>query len=164
MAGKAVSVTELAQLTGVHRDTISAWLRKGCPYLEKADKRNGKNWLLDVRAVMEWREKEAVRNALGDTNVADAEELKRRKLAAETSIAEIAAAREKEAVAEIETFEKVWQTACLEFSARLRQLPSRVATQVAALKDEAQIKEVLLDEIDQTLVALSENESTEPEE
>ena len=166
MPGKNVSVNELSTLIGVHRDTVSSWLRRGCPYVQKANKKSGKNWLLDIKEVIEWKEAEAVRSAVGDTGLADAEELKRRKLAAETSIAEIAAAKEKQEVAEIATFEKQWASTCLEIRARFRQIPGRVASQLASIKDEPEIKEVLLDEIDEALTALSNgnNDDDKPSE
>ena len=74
------SLNELAGLVGVTRQTVDRWLKQGCPFVEKADRDRGKEWRLSLPAVIEWREKRAVEQAIGDTSRLDIDEARRRKL------------------------------------------------------------------------------------
>lgn len=156
MSKRHVSQTACADIFGVHRSTVAAWLRQGCPYVQKADKKQGKDWVLDTADVAQWRADKAVQDSVGDHDQASDEELKRRKLAAETTIVEIEAAKKRGEVALLEEIERVWINTMLEFKARVRLLPSRVAGRLVGVSDETEIKRVLLDEVDQTLTVLSE--------
>jgi|GEM_PF-1918264 len=49
--------TQLAETFGVSLPTIDAWIRKGCPYVEKGG--NGKAWQFRLQDVARWREKMA---------------------------------------------------------------------------------------------------------
>lgn len=44
---------QLGQLFSVHLSTIDAWIRRGCPYVQRGNLR--KPWVFDALAVMEWR-------------------------------------------------------------------------------------------------------------
>jgi phage terminase Nu1 subunit (DNA packaging protein) len=156
MAGKKVSQSQCASTFGVHRNTLANWLKQGCPYDQKANKPQGKDWVLDTADVAQWREDQAIKNTIGDMSQVTEDELKRRKLAAETTILEIEAAKKRGEVAPLEDMETAWRDAVLEFKARIRLLPSRCANQLTGLSDETEIKAVLLDEVDQTLTVLSE--------
>ena len=150
MKGKEVSQTECAQFFGVHRNTVAAWLKKDCPYIQKANKRVGKDWILDTAKVAQWREEKAVLNALGDLPDDD-DELKTRKLKAETSILEIEAAKKRGEVGTIEEFEKQWRDIMIAISTRMLLIPSRVSLHLTGVNSETEIASIIDEEIRQGL-------------
>ncbi len=156
MNKRHVSQSGCAEIFGVHRNTVAAWVKQGCPFVQRGNKSQGKDWVFDTAEVAQWRADKAVRDSVGDTNDSSEDELRRRKLAAETTIAEIDAAKKRGEVALLEEIERIWRDSLLELKARIRLLPSRVAGRLVGLSDETEIKSVLLDEVDQSLTVLSE--------
>lgn len=149
-----VNRAELAEILGVSLPTITSKVNKGMPYVQKGQR--GKEWTFDTAEVFAWEKNQAIASAVGDLESVQEEELRRRKLAAETTIVEIEAAKKRGEVATIDEIERVWRDAILELKARIRLLPSRVAGRLVGLSDETEIKSVLLDEVDQSLTVLSE--------
>lgn len=144
----------MADLLGVSLPTITSKVNRGLPYVQKGGR--GKEWLFDTAKVLQWEREQAVNDAIGDTSAVAEDELRRRKLAAETTIAEIEAAKKRGEVATLDEIERVWRDSILELRTRIRLIPSRVAGLITGLSDETEIKAVLLDEVDQSLTALSE--------
>ena len=75
----------------------------------------------------------------------------------ERALAEIEAAKCRQEVALLDEIEQVWANAMIELRGRLRIIPSRVAPLLIGKIDESQIKEIILNEIDQSLTLLSEH-------
>lgn len=150
MKGKEVSQSECATFFGVHRNTVGNWLKKGCPFIQKANKRAGKDWILDTAEVAQWREKVAVNNALGDMPD-DAELLKTRKLKAETTIVEIEAAKQRGEVALIEEMEKETRDLMIAICTRMLLIPKRVALHLTGVDSETEIASIIEEEIRQGL-------------
>jgi terminase small subunit / prophage DNA-packing protein len=67
--------------------TLDAWIRKGMPFTKKGNQTT--EWEFDVSAVCKWREEHAIASVVGDVEDIGLEELKKRKLAAETALLEI---------------------------------------------------------------------------
>jgi phage terminase Nu1 subunit (DNA packaging protein) len=145
---------EVADLLGIAHTTVDARVRRGMPYEQRGER--GKAWVFDSAAVIAWEREQAVKNAVGDTNQADEAELKRRKLAAETTVAEIEAAKARGLVAELDVIEREWSSAFAEFAARVMQVPSRAAPQLLGLDAEREIKAVLKDELEEALKTLGD--------
>lgn len=156
-----VNRQELAGILGCSLPTITSKVQRGMPFLQKGCR--GKEWLFDTADVLEWEKAQAISNMIGDISAVNDEELRRRKLAAETVIVEIEAAKKRGEVAPLDDMERAWRDTLLEVKARFRQMPSRVAGQLVGLTDETQIKGVLLDEVDQCLTVLSDG-STDDED
>ena len=89
MNKRHVSQSSCAEIFGVHRNTVANWIKQGCPYVQKANKKQGKDWVLDTADVAQWRADKAVQDTVGDTEAATEDELRRRKLAADTQLAEL---------------------------------------------------------------------------
>lgn len=155
MAGRKVSQSECAAVFGVHRNTVGNWLKAGCPFIQKANKKQGKDWILNTAEVAQWRAELAVKNAVGDTKDLDEVELRKRKLAAETTVAEIEAATRRGEVATIETIEKQWTDLVIEVRQRLMQVGKRSAASLVGMKDKREIQAVIEDEIEQCLELLA---------
>ena len=143
-------------MLGITVVSVDARVRRGMPFLERGSR--GKEWAFDSAQIIAWERDQAVKNAIGDTNQADEQELKRRKLAAETTIAEIEAAKSRGLVAELEHVEREWSNAFAEFQSRMLQVPSRAAPQLLGVDSEREIKAILRDEIDEALKTLGDTQ------
>ena len=148
---------QVAEMLMVDVVTVDQKVRRGMPYVERGAK--GKQWVFDSAAIIQWERDQAVANAVGDTKKADTEELRRRKLAAETTIAEIEAAKARGEVAELRAVEREWASTYAAFRTRMMQIPARVATSLVGETDERAIKSVLTDEIEEALRTMSESVS-----
>lgn len=127
MSGQNFSLSELSALLGVHRNTLSTWVKRGCPHLQKADRSRGQEWQFDLAAVVRWREDQAVAAALGDTTQIDDKEARRRKLAAEAALTELELAKEQGKVVEIDQVARVVGEEYANCRARLLAIPSKLA-------------------------------------
>lgn len=152
---RIVSRATLANLQGVSLPTIDAWVRAGCPVVTRGGR--GKEWKFDNAQVTEWRIDRKVAEATG-AEKADTEELRRRKLLAETELAELDVARERGQVVSVEQLQRNLGNLFAEISINLRNIPGRVCASLVGLTDERRIKEIILGEIDQTLNALADSD------
>ena len=148
------NLKQCAEALGISTNSVSARVSRGLPYVQRGG--HGKEWQFDSAAVIQWIKDQAVANAVGDTKKADTEELRRRKLAAETTIAEIEAAKARGEVAELRAVEREWSSAYAAFRTRMLQIPARVATSLVGETDERAIKSVLADEIEESLRTMGE--------
>ena len=140
-----VNRTELSNLLGCSLPTINSKVSSGMPYVQKGGR--GKEWIFDTSEVIDWEKNHAVSNAVGDLSKVDADEMKLRKLAAETTIVEIEAAKQKGEVAPVEDFEKATRDLCIELSSLMLLVPQRAASDNPEMKRiiEKEIKEALTD-------------------
>lgn len=150
------NATDVALFFGVHRSTIVKWARDGCPYIQKSDVRNKQEWQFETKEVAKWREERAAQAAVGDTQITTEEELKRRKLAAETSIAELAAMEAKGQVVKIDDAIKDIADGFVSMKQRARTIPARLAPLLVGETDETKIKAEIIAEIDEALNELSD--------
>ncbi len=157
-----LSKAEIADLLGCSLPTVDAKVRRGMPFTQRGGQ--GKKWIFESADVIAWERDQAVTNAIGDESTADEEELKRRKLAAETSMAELSLAKERREVAPLEEIEKGVSKAFAEVRARMRNVPGRAVPMLIGETDETRFKSVLLAEIDQALETLAESGLCEEEE
>jgi len=144
---KTANRAGLADIFGVSLPTIDGWIRRGCPFVDKPSKDN-KSWKFNVPDVANWREEQAIIKIM-DTS--DVDELKRRKLLAETTIAEINAAKEKNLVVDAEEVKLKLSSIFAEFTSRVRRVPERAVLRIVSESNESKIKSVLLEEIDECL-------------
>ena len=94
-------------------------------------------------------------NATGN-NLTDEQELKRRKLAAETQKAELEMLRVKGELVPLKQLERSLANTFAELKTNMRNIPRRTATALVGETNEVRIKEVLLAEIDQCLEVLAQ--------
>ena len=153
--GKIVSLTEMASILDVHRNTLYLMVDRGCPYVQKANKSRGQDWKFNSAKVVQYRVNQAVNDAKVTAEQASTDELRRRKLAAETVITELDAAKARGEVGSLDEFERQVTNAAIEIRKRLQQMADRVAPMVVGLKV-AEIKRILRDEVDQALTVLAD--------
>jgi phage terminase Nu1 subunit (DNA packaging protein) len=146
--GKEVNRTELAEVFGVAMTTIDNWVRGGCPVIERGSK--GVSWIFNTADVAAWRESLA-RSEVAKTADVGMDELKRRKLAAQTMQAELEFATAKGLVAPVRQFEDALIAVFSKVRARLRQIPPRTALLVLGNSNEAAVRSIIAREIDEAL-------------
>ena len=152
--GKIVNRAELSAIFGVAVTTIDAWVRNGCPYVQKAAGK-GKSWQFDTAAVAGWREKRAADEASGSV-VADEAALKRRKLIADVLTAEMEAAEKRGLVAPVAGMQRATARLMAEIQGNLRGvLVTRLVRQLLGETDERTFKRITLAEVDVILDSLA---------
>lgn len=149
-----VDTIKLADVFDVNVHTVYKWLREGCPVHQQGI-RGKQPHLFQTSDVASWKEKKLLDGINNNTDKIGFDEAKRRKAVAEAGIAEIALAKGRGEVAELDVIKKVVENAFATVASRLRKVPERVVMQVVGETDEILIKRAILDEIDQALEALS---------
>lgn len=153
--GRIVNRSGLSEVFGVSLPTIDEWVRRGCPVVERGGR--GRQWQFNTARVRSWRE-EVVREEATGVQVVPADELKRRKLEAETEMAELDLERARDLVAPIEQIERAMAKAFGEVRANMRNvLPSRLARRLVGETSETRIKAAVLEEVDLALEALADD-------
>jgi phage terminase Nu1 subunit (DNA packaging protein) len=142
--GRIVNRTELAETFGCGLNTVDAWLRAGCPVIQRGAR--GVQAQFNTADVSKWRD-EQTRKAATGASTADETELKRRKLQAETSKAELELAKARFDVAPIRDFERAQTKMCAEIRANVMNVPQRVVVQLLGETDETKFKQVLRAEL-----------------
>jgi phage terminase Nu1 subunit (DNA packaging protein) len=146
----SVNKSGLAELFACSLNNIDAMIRMGMPATERGGK--GRQWAFNPSECFEWR----LARERQTNNTADEDELRRRKLAAETGKAELEFAKAKGEVALLADVEKAVASAFAEVRASMRNLPQRAVVRLIGEQNETKVKQVLLAEIDQALQVLSD--------
>lgn len=137
------SLLELAGLLGVNRSTVTTWLGQGCPFVERADRAQGKEWKLSLPDVVGWLRKRDVDQAIGDTSKLDIDEARRRKIAAEAALAELELAKQRGEVVAISVVEDVVGEQLSACRARLIAWPTKCGPLVAPITDVTECTAIL---------------------
>ncbi|KXB15705.1 DNA-packaging protein, partial [Xylella fastidiosa] len=141
--GKQVNRAGLSEIFGVALPTVDQWARNGCPVVKRGGR--GREWAFDTAVVARWLRDKAAEEAAGEA-VADIEEWKRRKIAAEAQREELHLADAKKQVAPLEQVEKTLARVFAEVRANLRTIPGRTVALLLGETDERRYKRVLLQE------------------
>lgn len=134
----------LAEAMGVSLPTIDRWISEGCPYKTRGKK--GIQWEFAVPEVVAWwgnRERESA----SGTSTADENELKRRKLLAETRRAELEFAKAAAEVAPVAQFERATARMLAGIRANIMNVPARAVLQLLGETDETTFKQTLRAEL-----------------
>jgi len=156
MAGMQYGKAELAQCLGVSLPTVGQWIRKGCPYVEKGGV--GKKWLFDSAEVIAWREEQVTLQALGDTQSLDIEEARRRKLAAEATMAELELAKRRGEVIEIDQVASVIGDDYANVRAKLLALSTKLAPQLVGVESLGECQQLIERGVTEALEELTADE------
>lgn len=154
--GVILNRTDAADYFGIAMTTLDDWVRRDCPVVQRGGR--GRAWQFNTADLMKWREADIRAESQG-VRSASADELKRRKLEAETEMVELDLAKAKEMVAPIEQIERALAKAFGEVRANLRNVvPGRASRRLVGETNQTKIKAVLLEEIDQALEALADDD------
>jgi phage terminase Nu1 subunit (DNA packaging protein) len=135
-------------------------MKSGAPYVEKGSK--SKPWKVNTKALSDWLRQRELELKIGEAG--SSEELRRRKLAAETQKAEMEMLKAKGELVPLRQLERALANTFAELKTNMRNIPRRTATSIVGETDEIRIKEVLLTEIDQALEVLAQFTLDEPED
>lgn len=153
--GQQATRAGIADIFGVSLPTVDGWVRGGCPILKRGGR--GVQWAFDTAAVATWLRDRAVTDATGDTS-ADETELRRRKLAAETAMAELELAKARGEVAPIREFERAQAAAFAQIRANVMNVAQRAVLQLLGCTDEVEFKGKLRGELTLALEAAASAE------
>ncbi len=142
--------TELCAALGKSQNTIDRWVTLGCPVAERSTGR-GQGWKFDSAAVVDWFVRWKIDQQQGNAVTADMEELRRRKLQAETTLIEAELREKLRRLAPVAHMRAAMNIFAAMTRERMRQLPSRIAPQLIGETDERRFKQIMGDEIDQAL-------------
>lgn len=160
-----VNRQELAKEMKTSLPTVDKWVREGMPFVVRGEK--GKSWVFETADCQEWlrrREIEKARARAEREMPDDLDELKARKLAAETALVELELEQARGGVAPVDQVERMACKAFATVRAAMRNIPGRVVSQLIGETDERAFKETLLAEIDEALLALSTAALLSPED
>ena len=160
MNKRHVSQSSCAEIFGVHRNTVANWIKQGCPFVQKANKKQGKDWVLDTADVAQWRADKAVQDTVGDTEAATEDELRRRKLAADTQLAELEVGKKRGELIPKDEIEKLLSELVIATRTRLLLVPRRCAVHLIGLSNETEIREIIEAEQLEALTDLSNIDPT----
>ena len=158
--GKQVTRQALADVFGVALPTIDAWVRKGCPFVEKGGR--GQEWQFNTAQVSKWLRDRDVEEATGGIPD-DLEELKLREQKAKTELTELELATKKGEVALIAEFERAQAMVFAAIRANIMNVPQRAVLQLLGETDERAFKEKLKAELVLALETSAEEELEEEE-
>ena len=158
--GKQVTRQALADVFGVSLPTIDAWVRKGCPFVEKGGR--GQEWQFNTAQVSKWLRDRDVEEATGGIPD-DFETLKCRKMLADAQLAELELAQKKGEVALIAEFERAQAMVFAAIRANIMNVPQRAVLQLLGETDERAFKEKLKAELVLALETSAEEELEEEE-
>ncbi|PZQ21176.1 MAG: DNA-packaging protein [Sphingopyxis macrogoltabida] len=134
----------LAEVMGVSLPTIDRWISEGCPYKTRGKK--GIQWEFMVPDVVAWWGNRERESAAG-TSTADENELKRRKLLAETRRAELEFAKAAAEVAPVAEFERATARMLAGIRANVMNVPARAVLQLLGETNEVTFKQALRAEL-----------------
>ena len=159
--GQIVNRSGLADVFGIALNTIDAWVRNGCPVVQKGGGR-GQEWKFNTAEVGKWLRASAAAEAKG-TKDASIEELNRRKAQASTELVELELAKAKGEVAPIADFERTTSMLMGAIRQNVMSVPQRAVLRLLGETDEAAFKQVLREELTLALETAA-NEDLEPED
>lgn len=129
---------------GVSLPTVDRWIREGCPIKQRGGK--GIVWTFSLPDVVAWWGARQRESAAGATPT-DAEDAKRRKLAAEAALAELELEKARGDVAPVKEFERVQARMMATIRANILNVPARAVFQLLGETDEATFKAKLRAEL-----------------
>ena len=154
-SGLEVNRSKLAEIFGVSVDTVSAWVKRGCPALERG--RKGVEWKFNTASVSGWLVEQAQEPSPpeGDARPApnfDKERARREQIDAD--LAELKLRRERGELIELETILSAVRSEYAVVRTRFGSLPGRLAAQIDPTRA-IELQPIIADQVDDILRELS---------
>lgn len=134
-----VSLMQCALLLDRDRNTLMKWIRQGMPVVQEADRDRGQTWVLDLAAVVRWREEHtagiAAASVKTDPEGMPKEEADRRRAVALAGLAELELEEASRAVVKVD---RVLDEVAAEYAAvraALEAIPSKLAGRLVGATD-----------------------------
>jgi phage terminase Nu1 subunit (DNA packaging protein) len=152
--GTLVNRTGLSDVFGVALNTIDSWVRQGCPVVQRGAGK-GQPWQFNTADISAWLRSRAADEASGKTEN-DENQLKLRRMRAETAKAELELAAARGEVAPIAEFEQAQALVFATLRANIMNVPQRVVVRLLGETNETTFKRILRDELTDALKTTSE--------
>ncbi len=153
--GRMVNRSELAETFGVALSTVDLWVSQRMPCVSRPERRGGTGYQIDLSAVLEWHRERERQNALGEIAKVDEQEARRRKLAAEASLAELELQVKQGLVAPIAEAEKAWAAMVAACRAKLLSLGNKLGPVLASIPEAAECQSTIDTAVHEGLSELS---------
>lgn len=155
--GRLVNRAELAEILGISLPTVNAWVKDKMPVVRVGTR--GVEWQFDTAAVIQWRADLAAESAGGALE--DIETIEKETARVKLERERLKYAHEAALVVPLDQLERRLAVVFAEVRTSLRNIPKRTASILVGETNERVFTATLLEEIDRTLTALSEfNTST----
>lgn len=147
-----------AEIFGCDLRTVDNWLRRGCP-----GQKIGNRWQINSAEVSQWLRDRERQDALGETAAIDESEARRRKIAAEASLAEHELAIKQGAAIGIADFEAQMAAMIGAARAKLLNLGAKVGPLVLGCQSPTEAKDLIDGAVYEVLGELSAFDGNVPE-
>lgn len=153
-SGLDVNRAKLAETFGVSVDTVSAWVKRGCPVVEKGSK--GKPWVFNTKAIFEWH----LGSSLADEKARPEtyEKSKARKMQIDAELAEIDLDLKRGTVVEVFEIAQLVRDEYATIRGRFLSLPGELAHELDATRA-VEFQPVIAEAIDEILAELTQDDS-----
>ena len=154
---RELTLFQVKDITGWHHDSLKSWFADGCPHSKK-----GAKYIINLKEVIRWREKDLKAKAKGATgNPTAGEDLnpqfeKARYDKAKADAQEMANALKRGELVEVPVVEESWTNLVLAIRSGVLALGSRLAPEIVGMKTERQIKRRIDKETNDILADLSD--------
>lgn len=138
---RELTLFQAKEVTGWHPDSLKSWFADGCPHAKK-----GTKYVINLKEVIRWREKDLKAKAKGATgNPTTGEDLnpqfeKARYDKAKADAQEMANALKRGELIEVSEVEERWTRVVMAIRSGIMALGSRLAPELVGLKTERQMK------------------------
>lgn len=148
------SMTRAAAILEIHRNTLSAWISRGCPTADGVDHVGGDEWQISIPAVVDWRIKCAVDDAVGGLLSPDGkiskDEADRRKAVAQARLAEIDVDERERTVVLLSDANANMTDFCMALRSGVDNGVAKTAGRAAMMIDPNEIREFLMEEFNKS--------------
>jgi terminase small subunit / prophage DNA-packing protein len=148
------NLAQAATILEVDRATLSAWLARGAPAIERADRSRGREWKLSVAQIGEWRIKTAVDDAVAGLLSPDGriskDEADRRKAVAQARLSEIEVDEKERSVVLVRDGTAILADFCQALKSGCDNGINKTAGRAATMTDPNEIREFLQRELNRS--------------
>jgi hypothetical protein len=155
-----VSRERLGEILGISNRRLDELVREGLP--GEAPKVAGDRWKFDTAPAVGWLREKERKLALGEVAKVDANEAKRRKIAAEAALMELELAKAQGLLLPISDFVKAWEQMIGSCRAKMLALGSKLGPALAIISDAAECNLVIDRSVNEALLELSDFEPNIP--
>jgi phage terminase Nu1 subunit (DNA packaging protein) len=153
-----VNKVQLAAILGKSEEWLTQMQKNpDFPVLRKGRGRAGNDY--ETSDVIAWINRRNIDNLVGNDDLIDLEEGKRRKMAAEAALAETELAQVQGRLVEADEIERAWGELVANCRAKLLSIPSKVSPEVFAAESLVEVKATLKSAILEALNELADSET-----
>lgn len=159
--GLEVNRTDIAKILGVSMPTISDWVARGMPAVQRGAR--GVPWSFDIAACVRWRiDWELAQATSRSTKDITFEEAERRQVIADATLKEIKVAEALREVVRVEDVSRLWEGRIVASREAFLGISARLAPILVGEQDQQRIEQVIEDEIARALNELAAWEPDDP--